>query len=120
MNTSYHRLTLDLNAQDSMEYVPVRKGDTAKGLSVRFAGSGTPYAISEGTTAVLAARKPDGTYIYADCTVNSNTVTVTLPAALTAAAGMVPACIRMSGDGAALISPTFIICVTEPAAPAQT
>ena len=120
MNKSYHRLTLDLNAQDCTEYVPVRKGDTAKALSVRFMESGNPYTILDGTTAVLAARKPDGTYIYADCTVNPYVVTVTLPAALTAAAGMVPACIRMAGDGAALISPTFMICVTEPAAPAQT
>ena len=70
MNNAITRFSLDLDQQDSQVYVTVRKGDTAKGLSVMLKESGTPYSIAAGTTAVLAARKPDGTYITA-CNIHS-------------------------------------------------
>lgn len=119
MNNSIHRFTLDLNEQDSQVYVTVRQGDTAKGLSVMLMESGTPYSITDGTAAVLAAQKPDGTYIYEACTVADNRLTVALPATFTAAAGKLKACFRLTGGSAALTSPAFTIYVDAPAAPAQ-
>lgn len=120
MNISYHRFSLDLNSQDSQAYVHVRKGDTAKGLSVMLVESGTPYSIAAGTDAVLAARKPDGTYIYESCVIGEdNRITATLPSEITSAAGYLQACLRLTGGEAALVSPAFTICVEEPAAPAQ-
>ena len=117
MNNAITRFSLDLDQQDSQVYVTVRKGDTAKGLSVMLKESGTPYSIAAGTTAVLAARKPDGTYINADCTITEeNRIEVVLPATFTAAAGKLEACFGLSGDGAALSSPPFTVFVDEPAA----
>lgn len=116
MNNSTYRFSLDLDQQDSQVYVTVRKGDTAKRLSVMLKESGTPYSIAAGTAAVLAARKADGTYISADCTIAGNRINVVLPATFTAAAGKLSACIGLSGGGAALSSPPFTICVDEPAA----
>lgn len=117
MNNSITRFTLDLNKQDSMEYVTVRQGDTAKGLSVTLMESGTPYSIAEGTAAVLAAQKPDGTYIYESCTVEDNRIMAVLPSSFTAAVGKLMACIRLTGESAALTSPAFTILVDKPAAP---
>ena len=119
MNTSYYRFTLDLDKQDSQECVVVRQGDTAKGIAVLLSESGTPYGITEDVTAVLAAQKPDGTYIYANGTIDDNCISVVLPAAFTAVVGILDACIRLSGTNAALATPPFTICVNAPAAPAN-
>ena len=119
MNTSYYRSTLDLDKQDSMECMTVRHGDTAKGLAVLLSESGTPYSIADGTTAVLAAQKSDGSYIYAACTIADNCITCVLPATFTAAAGKLLSCIRLTDSSAALTTPPFTIWVDAPAAPAQ-
>lgn len=117
MNYNIHRFSLDLNGQDSMEYVSVRKGDTVKKLSVLLKESGTPYSITDGTTAVLAAEKADGTYMSESCTIEGNRLEVVLPASFTAAGGRLTACFKLSdGNGAALTSPTFLINVYLPAA----
>lgn len=120
MNSSITRFTLDLQKQDSMEYVAVRKGDTKRGVCVMLTESGTPYSITAGTNAVLAAQKPDGAFIYESCTVEDNRITAVLPSSFTAAAGKLRACIRLTGSEAAITSPPFTIIVDEPAAPAQT
>lgn len=119
MNISVNRFSLDLNSQDSQVYVTVRQTDTAKGLSVMLTESGTPYIIAEGTTAVLAARKPDGTYISADCSINDNRIELTLPAQFTENAGRLAACFGLSGNDKALTSPPFTIFVDPPAAQAE-
>ncbi len=119
MTYSTTRIVLDLDKQDSMEYVTVRTGDTAKKLAVMLKESGTPYSIADGSAAVLAARKPDGTYIYGDCTITDDVIEIVLPATFTAAAGTLAACIHLTESGAALASPMFAILVDDPAAPAQ-
>lgn len=113
MNNSTYRFSLDLDKQDSQEYVTVRRGDTEKHLSVLIKESGTPYIITDGTTAVLAARKPDGTYINADCAIVDNRIEVTLPDTFTANVGRLTACFGLSEGGAALSSPSFTIFVDE-------
>lgn len=114
MNVSTYRFSLDLDKQDSQEYVTVRQGDTAKCLSVLIKESGTPYIITDGTAAVLSAKKPDGTYITAECTITEeNRIEVVLPASLTANVGTYPACFELSEDSAALTSPSFTIFVDD-------
>ena len=120
MNASIQRINLDLLSQDSMEYVHVRQGDTAKAVSARITESGTPYELADDTAAVFAARMPDGTYTYAECEITDNRILVTLPAEITAAAGLITACLRITGAGeAALTTPPFSICVEAPAAPEE-
>lgn len=113
MNISYYRFSLDLDKQDLQEYVTVRRGDTAKGLSVLITESGTPYIIADGTAAVLAARKSDGTYINADCTIKDNRIEIVLPASFTANVGRLTACFGLSGNSEALSSPSFTIFVDD-------
>lgn len=120
MNASVKRIVLDLNRQDSMQYVYVRKGDTAKVIIARLAESGTPYELTADTEAVLAAKLPDGTYIYESASIVDNHIEVVLPITFTAAAGMLLACFRIVGDEAALITPDFTICISDPAAPEET
>lgn len=119
MNINYQRFTLDLDKQDSMEYVTVRKEDTAKGIAVLLSESGTPYTIADDVSAVLAAQKSDGAYIYADGTIEDNCILVVLPASFTASVGKLNACIRLTDSSAALTTPPFTIYVDTPAAPAQ-
>ncbi len=114
MNNSVYRFSLDLDKQDSQEYVTVRRGDTVKKLSVLLREGGTPYIIADGTTVVLAARKSDGTYINASCTVADNRIEAVLPAEFTANVGALTACFGLSGEGsAALSSPPFTIFVDD-------
>lgn len=113
MNNAITRFSLDLDKQDSQVYVTVRRGDTAKGLSVLITESGTPYIIADGTTAVLAARKSDGTYINAECTIRENRIEIVLPASFTANVGRLTACFGLSGNSAALSSPPFTIFVDD-------
>ena len=113
MNNSTYRFSLDLDKQDSQEYVTVRRGDTAKRLSVLITESGTPYIITDGTAAVLAARKADGSYISAACEIVDNRIEVTLPATFTANVGRLTACFGLSGGQAALSSPSFTIFVDD-------
>ena len=116
MNNNIYRFSLDLDKQDSQVYVTVRKGDTVKKLSALLKESGTPYSIAAGTSAVLAATKPDGTYTATSCTITDNRLEVVLPAVFTATVGKLSACFRLTGSEAALTSPPFTIFVDEPAA----
>ena len=116
MNNSVFRFSLDLDRQDAQVYVNVRQGDTAKALSVLLKESGTPYSITAGASAVLAARKPDGTDINVDCTIEGNRILVELPAELTEASAKLNACFVLTEDEAALTSPPFTIFVDEQAA----
>lgn len=115
MNNNTYRFSLDLDKQDSQVYVTVRKGDTVKKLSALLKESGTPYSIAEGTSAVLAATEPNGTYIATSCTITDNRIEVVLPAVFTATARKLSACFRLTGSEAALTSPPFTIFVDEPA-----
>ena len=121
MNASRQHIALDLNRQDSMEYVEVRQGDTAKVVSAGLTAGSVPYELTDDVTAVLAARKIGGTYAYANATVSENRIIVMIPAAITAAAGKYEACFHLSGSGSGSLStPSFMICVNEPAAPEET
>ena len=120
MNASRQHISLDLNNQDSMVYVHVRAGDTAKVVSAGLVESGIPYQLADDVTAVLAAKAPNGTYKYAAATISDDRIIVMLPASITATAGMYTACFRLTGSNeAALVTPAFTICVETPAAPAQ-
>ena len=117
MNNSIYRFSLDLDSQDSQEYVTVRRGDTVKGLSVMLKESGTPYSITDDASAVLAAILSDGSYITEACTITEeNRLEVVLPPELTADTGKHAACFILSEGNAALASPGFTICVEPRAA----
>ncbi len=116
MNNSVSRFSLDLERQDSQVYVTVRQGDTVKKLSAMLKERGTPYSITDGTTATLAAKKSNGTDINAACTIEDNRILVVLPAEFTEAAGKLNACFILSGSEAALTSPPFTILVDPKAA----
>ena len=119
MNNPTQRFSLDLDKQDSQVYVTVRKDDDVKKLSVLLKEGGTPYSIADDTTAILAANKPDGTYISAACTISEdNRLEIVLDDTFTAAAGVLSACFKLTGGGAALTSPGFTILVEAPAAAA--
>lgn len=114
MNVSYRRFTLDLDRQDSQVYVNVRKDDTAVHLSCALRGSGIPYEITDGVTAVLAASLPDGTYKEASCVIEDNRIEITLDGQHTASAGHIPAHFELTEGTAALSSPRFTIAVDDP------
>ena len=117
MNTVTQYVRLDLARQDAMEYVHVRKMDTAKAISAALTGSGIPYELADDTEAVLAAQKPDGTYIYEDAAITDNRIVAVLPVTFTESAGALRACFRIGNGEAALTTPDLTICVNEPADP---
>ena len=120
MNASRQHIALDLNKPDSMVYVEARTGDTAVVVSAGLTAGSRSYEITDDVTAVLAVRKPNGSYIYAAATIEENRVEVALPATLTAAAGEYEACFHLAGTSSALSTPPFTISVKDPAAPEET
>lgn len=114
MNPNTHYFTLDLDRQDSQVFVNVRKGDTAVRLSCLLRAGGSPYEITDGTTAVLAASLPSGTYTEAACTIAENRMEITLRAEHTANAGHIAAHFKLKERTSLLSSPQFTIVVDDP------
>ena len=69
-----YRISLDMNESTSQSFLNVRKSDTARKLLFTLSDNGKAYQIGSGCTAVFRAKKPDGTILYNNCSVNGNII----------------------------------------------
>ena len=116
MNSSVHRITLDVAGAASHSAVTLRQGENAHRLEISFTDNGLPYPISGECYAVLAARKSDGTQLLNACSILNDTVIYTLTAQTTAAPGRLECEVRLYGENSKLIiAPKFSMFVEDSA-----
>ena len=116
MNPINYKIRLDCGKAGSQACVYVKQGDVkSRELSIFLYNNAAPYEIAEGVSAVLRAVKPDGTLVYADCTINGNVVKHLLTPQLLAAAGTAQCELTVYGSGGeVLFSPGFDVYVESP------
>ena len=70
MNYSVYKFTLDLQVTQSQVSIPVTFGDTGRQLYITLTDGGSPYNLTEGSWAVLYAKKADGTTLTNNCIID--------------------------------------------------
>ena len=114
MNSSVHRITLDVAETASHSAVTFRQGENAHRMEISFTDNGLPYRVSGECYAVLAARKSDGTQLLHACSIVNDTVIYTLTAQTTAAPGRLECEVRLYGENSKLlIAPKFSMFVED-------
>ena len=112
MNYSIKRISLDIHDTASRETVYVKRGDTARALHIVLADGGRPYRITADCYAVFNGKKPDGTVVLNNCTIENNVIIYPLTEQTVAAEGLVKCEISLYGFGGTLItSPRFNLMV---------
>lgn len=124
MNSTIHKINLDIHRMGAQANIPMGCGDTERTIVVCLMEKGKLYQISEGCTAKFSAKKPDGNFIYNDCTVDyeKNTISYdightdengTRVSQTTAVIGEVECQISLIGkDGGVISTPYFSIIVS--------
>lgn len=115
MNYSTYRFTLDIHQTRSQVSIPVMYQDTWVQLFINLTDGGKPYKIGDGCTAVLYAKKADGTALVNECEIIENTrIVYTFNEQTATCIGSVGCEIRLySKDGLQLTTPSFVILVEE-------
>jgi len=114
MVNSCVNLTLDVRLSAASAIVMAKKGDTGRALQISLSDGGKPYRIGADCYALLAARKPDGTRILNSCTIQEDRIIYSFTPQTCAAAGSMPAEIKLYGaDGKLLTTASFLLEVQE-------
>ncbi len=111
-------ITVDLAGEMLFEYITAVQGDAgSRFVKVQLLSNRQPYTPSEGVTAVLRCKKPDGKTIFNDCTVGEDgTIKAELTEQMLAVAGNCRCEITLYGaDESTLTSVPFIVKVTSSA-----
>ena len=116
MSRVTHKITLDIHKRGTQVFVSAFRGDTLRTIIASLTERGKPYIIPEGCTVVFTAVKPDGNFLYNDCTVDTvtNSIIYDLTLQTTAAVGEVKSQFKIIGaDGGVLAAPIFSILVGD-------
>lgn len=112
MNFSIYRISLDIHKTASQLSFSARQGDTSRRLYISLVENGAPYEISQECFAVFAARKPDGTVINNDCTIQDNMIIYDMTEQTTALTGRCECEVSLYGyDNEMISSPRFAYTV---------
>ena len=107
-------ISLDVLRLQSQGSLQVMLGDTARRIRFFLHEQGEPYELSSEVTAVLGAKKPDGTCLFQHCSVESGQIYYDFDPQFAAAVGTVFCELRLYGeDGKLLTSPRFSVMVTD-------
>ena len=107
-------IIVDLSGEPQLIRVPAKQGDVgSREVNIKFVDNGVIYIIPEGTTARIRVTKPDGKYIFNDCTIEDNAVIAPLTAQTLAVAGDARADIALyQGENVLLSCSVFILAIT--------
>lgn len=73
---SKHRFTLEIQSALSQIALPVKVGDTGTKFYISLTDGGMPFAIPNGTLAMLTIHRPTGTFLQAFCSIRNNTTII--------------------------------------------
>lgn len=107
-------IIVNLSGEPQLIRVPAKQGDVgSREVNIKFVDNGVIYIIPEGTTARIRVTKPDGKYIFNDCTIEDNAVIAPLTAQTLAVAGDARADIALyQGENVLLSCSVFILAIT--------
>lgn len=111
-------ITVDLAGEMPFEYITAVQGDTnSRSVKVTLLSNAQPYTVPDGATAVIRCKKPDGTSVFNDATINGDgTITAELTEQMLAAVGNCKCEISFYGEGeSSLTTVPFIVKVTPAA-----
>ena len=112
MERSDYHITLDLQSSQASKALELHEKDTHCRLHITLTQGGKEYVLSEGCQAVFTAKKPDGTAIFNDCTLENGSLFYDITPQTTAAAGELACQLRLYGqDGQLLHSAAFSMVV---------
>ena len=106
-------LTLDAALGGVQATLYMKRADTgSRVICVNICSRGEFFSLDQGEYALLSAKKPDGSSVIADCTVENGIIYCPVPAQLVAADGTVACELTVYGtNGSMLTSPRFEIIV---------
>lgn len=114
MTNSVYKITLDVHEPGSNVALRAKRGDTGILLYINLVDCGKPYKITGECRAVFTARKPDGNFLFNDCTIICNTISYEFTPQTTAAVGRTDCEIKLYGaDDKLLTSARFALIVTD-------
>ncbi len=118
MNYSNYRITLDVRKTVSNVQLTAKKGDVGRRIYITLSDKGKPCEIAEGSYAVFAGVKPDGTLLYNKTTVENNTIIYEMTQQTTAVAGLVACEVKLFDSVSNLLtSPKLTILVDDVVVP---
>jgi hypothetical protein len=115
MRDSIYRFSLDIHSTQSQVSISVPQFDTARSFYATLTESGKPYQISPECRAVFCATKADGTKLFNDCIIISNSIVrYDFTEQTTTSVGIVDCSIKIYGsNNKVLTSPRLTIVVYE-------
>lgn len=107
---------VDFSGEGLFDYITAVQGDSARGVRIKIIANNQQYIPETGTTAVLRAKKPDGTYILNNGTIEeSGTVKVMFTEQMTAAVGNCRCELTLYGANGGTITTVKFILKVSPA-----
>ena len=114
MRNSTFRITLDMYDTTSQEMLNIKKADTGRLIKITLSDNGKSYIIEEGCTAILRAKKPDGTVLYNHCVIENNVIMYQLTSQTSSCVGLVECEVTLYDKKANQItSPRFSMIVED-------
>ncbi|MCI6245254.1 MAG: phage baseplate upper protein [Eubacterium sp.] len=115
MQNSIIRKTIDLQKSGVQFSVSATKNDSSsRTLMINITDGGKPYLITDDVTVIFYAVKPDGKFVFNNCSVvNESTVSIDLKTQTLNAPGIVEAQIRFESVGKLLTTSYFNIEVND-------
>lgn len=115
MNPVEYRVKLDVTKPGRQAQVNVKQGDTeSRKINIYLFASTYPFDISEVSSAIIRAQKPDDTILFNACELNSDHIAYVITNQTIAVAGTVICEVTLYGEnGQVLATPCFSIEVEE-------
>ncbi len=114
MNHINHRIYLDIHSMGPLVSVRCKLGDTARSISATLTDKCSSYHIPETCIAVFTAKKPDGTILCNDCTIDNNTIVYPFTPQTACCAGTLDCEFRLyDKEDVLLVSPRFHLIVED-------
>lgn len=106
----------DFSGEGLFDYITAVQGDSARGIRIKIIANNQQYIPETGATAVLRAKKPDGTYILNNGTIEEGgTVKVMFTEQMTAAVGNCRCELTLYGANGGTITTVKFILKVSPA-----
>ena len=115
MNIVLNKLSLDVNKSGTQANIVAKQGDIqSRAVIITFNKNGQIYNVEEGNTAIIRAKKPDGTVIYNSATVEDGKVYFIFTSQYCTSVGKVTLEVQiLDSNNHVLYTPKFILRVED-------